>query len=149
MWTSHNILNEPNSLISLPVLFSLPGRPIAFLHLTYSVSPKTQFTLCIFSYPLLDHILMPFTSLYRLPKDAEKSSIAAFMTLYYKCWFTCLLLSIACKFLEGVDNVIYFYVLAERLAHIYPSIEHFFGWMNKLWHALANCLFTCLSLSAI
>lgn len=54
----------------------------------------------------------------------------------YKCWFTCLSLSIACEFLEGIDNVIYFFGLAEALAHIYRSKEYFLDeWQNHdmLW----------------
>lgn len=126
-WTEH-------ALMSLPALVPLPGRPIPFLSLV-CVSPKTRPPLYTFLYAYLTTPLHPslcFVDFFRMLGKLQQPR----SWLDYKYWFACLSLSIACEFLEGVNNVIYFYILAERLAHIYPSIEHFLDeWIDydMLW----------------
>ena len=74
------------------------------------------------------------------------------MTLFIKCWFTCLSLSIACEFLEGTDNVIYFYVLAKNWHVFIPQKSLFLDeWINHdmLWPIAFLCVYHCLLFKSI
>lgn len=75
-----------------------------------------------------------FTFLYRLLQDAQKSSVAAFQTLFISVGL--LVCHCQCLWIPwGIDNVIYFFGLAEALAHIYRSKSILDEWQNHdtLW----------------
>lgn len=99
------------------------------------MSLKTKLTLYIFSYDFMTTFSCLSLSL-QASSGCSKIFSCSIPDSVYKCWFTCLSLSIACEFLEGIDNVIYFFGLAEALAHIYRSKEYFLDeWQNHdtLW----------------